>query len=192
MKRLFAITFVILLSSGMFLAGAYAGDGEITKSLSGMWNGTIYQVGYCVGSTPMAPIFMTVNIGKGVSTLTGNSDWYSVDCGHCSVPSSNPPLFCDELSGSGWGIVTSSNGDQLHLDITRQTVNLTDNPPTWIEEETIVGGTGMFEGVSGESDSLGTWTSGTNPFPYGTLDPQLVRPPQGWVGTNEGSIRFSK
>jgi len=192
MKRLFSITLVMLLSSAMFFVVASAGAGPVEKKpASGMWSGTIYDVGYCAGSTNEAPIIQSINVGKGVSTLTGKSDWLSVFCSYCTIPNVNrPPFYCDELAGSGWAIITTADGDKLHLEITEVGVDLTATPPSWTEHETIVGGTGRFDGASGESDSNGTWTSGT-PFPSGeNIPPLLILPPQGWAGTNEGWIKY--
>lgn len=190
MKRSLTFSVTALLFSAMFLTvAAYSGDGGVTKSSTGMWSGTIYQVGYCDGSTATAPIIKSINIGKGVMSLTGKSDWFGVACSYCSVPSSTPPYYCDELSGSGWGIITAANGDQIHISIISQTIDLTANPPTWDEVEETVGGTGSFEGATGETNSHGVWTFKTDPFPVGSgYDPGLLSPPQGWVGVNEGHI----
>lgn len=191
MKRLFAISVVMLLSSAMFFVVVGAGAGPVEKKpASGMWSGTIYDVGYCAGSTTEAPVIQAINVGKGVSTLTGKSDWFSVVCTYCTIPNQNSPFGCDEMSGSGWAIITAANGDKLHLEITDVGVDLTAIPPIWTEYETIVGGTGRFDGASGESDSNGTWTSGIL-FPSGeNIPPLLILPPQGWVGTNEGWIKY--
>ncbi len=207
MKRFFAITTVMVLCSALFFAVACEGAGLFggifgtrvgaaaapveKKPASGMWSGTIYDVGFCAGSTTAAPVIQAINVGKGVSTLTGKSDWFSVICTYCAIPNLNrPPAYCDEMDGSGWAIITTANGDKLHLEITSVGADLTATPPSWTEDETIVGGTGRYEGASGESHSKGTWTTGTS-FPSGeNIPPLLILPPQGWVGTNEGWIEF--
>jgi hypothetical protein len=191
MKRFFAITLVMLLSSAMFFVVVCEGAGNADKKpASGMWSGTIYDVGFCAGSTPEAPVFQAINVGKGVSTLTGKSDWFSVFCTYCIKPNPDSPIGCDEMDGFGWAIITAADGDKLHLELTSVGVDLTATPPIWTELETVVGGTGRFDGASGESHSKGTWTSGSS-FPSGEdVKPLLIMPPQGWVGTNEGYIEF--
>jgi hypothetical protein len=186
MKKSFAITVVVLLSSAMILVGVCKGADPVTKPSKAIWTGTIYVSERCADPNftgpPSAPIFQTINVGKGVSTLSGKSDWLSVICGYFTSETT--------MAGSGWGIVTAANGDTLHVRI-ESTVDLSTVPPKWAETETVVGGTGRFEGATGISESEGTWTLGTDPFPYASgILPGLLRPPQGWEGTTEGEITF--
>jgi len=185
MKRLFAITVVMLLSSAMFFVVICAGAGPVTKPFQAMWTGTIYVLGPCPDTNNFPPgAAQVINVGKGVSTLAGKSDFISSYCTNFLPPNYNT------AEGSGWAILTAANGDALHLLIT-VTLDLRTNPPSWTEHETVVGGTGMFKGAAGESDSEGTWTLGTDPFPYGESIPPIPlvlyrQPPQGWTGTTEG------
>jgi len=137
-------------------------------------------VGLCT-LVPPGNHILTVNIGEGVSSVIGRAHFVIVTC-------VNPATF----SGSGWGVVTTANGDTLHLDIPDVTVTFSESGPReWSETETIVGGTGKFENAIGSSISHGTFTSGTNPFPFATSEsPPLLLAPEGWVGTSEGEITF--
>jgi hypothetical protein len=95
--------------------------------------------------------------------------------------------------GSGWGVVTTANGDTIHVSITDLTLDTSVTPPEWSEIETIVGGTGKFENAIGTSFSHGTLTFDTDPFPtefLPPLSPTLLERPQGWIGTSEGEITF--
>jgi hypothetical protein len=193
MKRLFAITVVMLLSSAMFFVVVCAGGDSVTKPFKGKWTGNLYVLGPCPDPSFQPGYSQGINIGKGVSTLTGESDFLFVYCTICSEPTNTPPYFCNTINGSGWGIITAANGDALHVEITYLEIDLTDPVPQWTELETLVGGTGRFEDATGSSDSHGIWTLGTDPFPFGnnpSIPPQLLQPPQGWVGTTEGEITF--
>ncbi len=180
MKRLFAITVVLLLSSAMvFVVPSVAGD-PVTRPLKIMWTGIVYVMG--PSSACPAGSVLAVNIGKGVSTVSGESDWFSGVC--------LEPVTASSLAGSGWGILTAANGDRLHTSV-EVTVDLGKNPVEWSETEFAVGGTGRFEGATGSTDSHGTWTSGTDLFPSGSsIAPLPFQEPHGWVGTSEGEITF--
>jgi hypothetical protein len=182
----------MLLSSAMFFVVVCAGGDPVTKPFKGMWTGTLYVLGPCPDTTNFPDgASLTINVGKGVSTLAGQSDFIFGYCTFCTEPTNVPPFFCNTMDGSGWGMITAANGDAIHLVITTVAVDLTTFPPQWTEHEIMVGGTGRFEGAIGESDSGGTWTFETAPFPFGAdIPPQLFQPPQGWVGTSEGESTF--
>ena len=55
MKRLLAITVVALLFSVMFLVSVVAA-GPVSTPTKAKWTGTLYDVGYCEGSTVSNPI----------------------------------------------------------------------------------------------------------------------------------------
>jgi len=188
MKRLFAITLVMLLSSAMFFVVVSAGGGLVTKSMTAKWTGTLYDVGIC----PFDPDkILTVNVGNGVASgPLGSSNFLFVYC--------IDPI---KLEGYGWGIITTAKGDKLHVYVSNLMVNTAEDPPKWSQVEVIVGGTGMLEGAIGTSFSDGTWTSGAARFPGVYSDgpppgyplptpPPLFDPAQGWVGTTIGEITF--
>jgi hypothetical protein len=183
MKRLFVITGVMLLSSAIFFVVASAGTGHVEKPVQGMWTGTSYTLGPCPDTTNFPPdAFLVVNVGQGILTHMGNSKFISLYCEFFTSDTS--------LEGSGWTIVTGADGDTLHLSIEIMS-ELGDTPPRWMEHETIVGGTGKFEGATGEANSGGTVISGTDSFPFGeSFDPGLLQAPTGWIGTTDGWIKY--
>jgi hypothetical protein len=172
MKKTRFLSTAVILFSVMFLAGVCVAGGP-PKPGAAKWTGTLYDVGYCD-----ATHVMTVNIGQGVSTILGRASFVFTYC----TPADGP--------GSGWGIVTTSTGDTIHVRITTLSVDLSQNPPVWSEHEVFIGGTGKFANATGEFDSQGVWTFDTDVFPYGTETPELVRPPQGWIGTTYGWMNF--
>jgi hypothetical protein len=181
MKRTLALTTLLFLFSMLFIVGVCVAGNPVSKTMTADWTGTLYNVGVC----PLDPSrILTVNVGNGVASgPLGSSRFLIVYC-------INP----GDLTGYGWGIITTAKGDKLHLSISNLMVNTAVDPPEWSEEEEIVGGTGMFENASGGSFSQGTWTSGAAAFP-GTspgpsYPPPLLRPAQGWVGTTVGEITF--
>lgn len=187
MKRVFAITVVTLLFPVIFLASVCVAAGPVSTPMNARWTGTLYDVGFCAGSTASAPITYTVNIGRGASSVMGEATFLFAVC-------NNVNFLTGSATGSGWGIITTANGDTVHITIPEVTVDLTKTPPEWSETEVITGGTGKFENAIGSSISHGTWTSGTDTFPFGTSlsRPLVLMPPQGWVGTSEGEIEFTE
>jgi hypothetical protein len=187
MKKSFAITVVVLLSSAMFLVGVcVAGPPESTptKPFVAQWTGTLYNVGVCVHDISKV---LTVNFGQGSATVLG--------------PASFVFMYCVDpitLSGEGWGIVTTANGDKLYSKITNLTVEFGNpgTPTLWREDEEVLGGTGRFENARGDSKSTGILTSAEG-FPVGfTVPPPMLLaiPPdtgiQNWIGTTTGELRF--
>lgn len=180
MKRLLTATVVVLLFSVMFIMGVCVAAGPYSIPTTAKWTGTLYNVGLCT-LVPPGNHILTVNIGEGVSSVMGSAQFVLVSC-------VDPATF----TGAGWGVVTTANGDTLHLDIPNITVTFSESAPReWSETEIIVGGTGKFENAIGSSFSHGTFTSGTDPFPFENQEsPPLLLAPEGWVGTSEGEITF--
>ena len=181
MKRLFAIAVVTLLFSVMFLVGLGVA-GPVSTPTKAKWTGTLYDVGFCLDANPPTGTKMlTVNIGTGNSSVMGATTFLFVYCIDLTSPT---------FAGTGWGVATTANGDTIHITIPTLTLDFSADPVEWSETEVINGGTGKFEHAIGVSFSHGTWTSGTDPFPYGTESPPLLQPPRGWVGTSEGEIMY--
>jgi hypothetical protein len=184
MKRLFSIASVMLLFSAIFFMAAGAGADMVSHPTHGMWNGTDYLVGPCPDTNNTFPegALLAVNIGQGVMTHIGKSNFISVSCLYFTSET--------EVAGSGWMIVTTSNGDTIHVSIDF-TNDLSVPPGSWTEHESIVGGTGRFEGATGESDTEGIFTPVTDPFPFGgSIPPALFQAPSPWIGTTEGWIKY--
>ena len=163
MKRLFAITGVILLSSVIFFVIVGEAGGPPARTLKGRWSGIGYNVGQ--GNCPDNHV-QNYAIARGMLNLTGESEWFSEGC-----------LDLATYTSKGYAVITASNGDRLFIGFV-----ITLSPPdvtgagTWSQEEEIIGGTGRFEGVGGTSSSGG---------PYQYIGAFTV-----WSGTNEGEIYF--
>jgi len=185
MKRTLALTTVLFLFSTLFIVGVCVAGGPVSTPTTAKWTGTLYDVGYCAGSTASDPIIHTVNIGKGNSSVMGAATFLFVYCVELNFSTGTG-------TGTGWGIATTANGDTIRITIPTLTLDLTKTPAEWSETEFIVGGTGKFENAIGTSFSHGTWTSGTDTFPFGTSEypPLVFMPPQGWGGTSKGEIMF--
>lgn len=186
MKRLCAITVFGLLSSAMFLVGVCVAGDPVTKPFKAQWSGTIYAMGPCVDPDPNLPLgaLQVLNVGKGVATITGESEFISVGCSALSSAT--------VTVSSGWMILTAANGDKLHIRI-EGTLNLATGE--WTEEESIVGGTGRFKDATGYSESGGNIITSTalDLFPFGAIPaikPELPAAPTYWVGKTDGYITY--
>ena len=182
MKRLFAITTVLVLSSAIFFVAAGAGADMVTKPVKGKWSGIDYAVGFCTNGA-----IQSVNLGKGVSTGIGASDILSVSCLYCSNDPNDP-----SCESSGWMIVTAANGDALHLD-SYATIGMSSGE--WEEVEEVVGGTGRFKDATGLLTTKGNFMLPSDPdlFPFDadpSIPPSLLQPPSFWVGTTDGWITY--
>jgi len=149
--------------------------------MAAQWTGTLYNVGFCSSGD-----ILTVNSGQGHSNVLGPASFVFMYCINGVTP------------GSGWGIVTTANGDKLYERITNVIVipGAAGAPTTWSEDEELLGGTGRFENAFGDSKSSGIWTSADG-FPVGVedLSPMLLAVPpdtgvQNWIGTTTGKITF--
>jgi hypothetical protein len=163
MKKSFAITVVVLLSSAMFLVGVCVAGGPVTKTTTGKWSGIDYIVGqeYCPDDYVLA-----INTGKGNMTLTGESQWFALGCLH--------PINGD---GTGTGVITAADGDQIYVEFTSQLEY--PYPGTFTEWETIIGGTGKFEDATGTSTTEGTYNLVGDPIKINV-----------WSATNVADITF--
>jgi hypothetical protein len=170
MKRHLAITAVMLLCSFMFfVVVCAAADMTViadpaaspARPSMGTWSGTTYILGQ--GACP--PEYLQfISVGKGVSSLTGASDYFAVYCVKLATG--------EGLEGDA--VITAANGDALFLKIAIvfDFVN-----GTWLQDEIICDGTGRFAGASGQTASSGTLTP--------TGDAKGV-----WEATSAGEISF--
>ncbi len=167
MKRLFAITVVVLLSSAMFVVvdSARADMNEnssaaVPRPFMGRWSGA---GNFLPGDSSCPGGAIAIATAKGTLTLTGLSEFVGTYCcnfttGHCT----------------GTGVLTAANGDALYFTMTQDF-----NPATgdFTELEVFTGGTGRFVGATGTST-----TSGTTTFMSPTSDV--------WEASTEGEITF--
>jgi len=186
MKRQCAITVVVLLSSAMFLVGVCVAGDPVTKPFKAQWSGTDYVLGPCSDPDPNLPggAFQILNVGKGVATLTGESEFFTVGC----IAYTSPTFGVT----SGWMILTAADGDKLHIRV-EGTLNLATGE--WTEEEYVVGGTGRFKNATGYSESGGKIITPTAPdlFPSDAdpaIKPELLAEPAYWVGKTDGYITY--
>lgn len=171
----FAMFFVAVSAEAGFFGKSFLGtrsgagaDDEmfqsVTKSVKGTWNGIGYNVGQGICA---AGLLQTMALGKGVMTLTGKSEWFSVGC-------------LDPATGvtEGTAVITAANGDLVYLTFHLQLIpdTLGADFGTWVQTTEMIGGTGRFENASGPGDSSGTYKF------IGAID--------AWSGTNEGWITF--
>ena len=166
MKRLFAITSVMLLSSAMFFVVVCAAAD--TKPMSGVWSGKVFFF-----ESFEAPLYIIVN-GKGNATHLGNTDYFAYLVPNTSDKHPDYPLM-------GGAVDTAASGDALYLEI-----YFRDDPSagTWEQIEEIVGGTGKFAGASGGTTSRGTYVVDMEP----SIQP--VIPSLTWAGTSKGTIEY--
>lgn len=135
MKRLFAITTVLVLCSALFFV-VVSPAAEI--HFDGKWWGKSYVFYHpaCPATNPL----MFISVGSGVTSLMGGVNWFGMVC-----------LDTALTGGTGTAIISKPNGDALYL-----LLSLTLNADgSWTESEEIVGGAGKFMGYTGTSDSNG-------------------------------------
>lgn len=183
MKRTLLLSTPIVLFSLVFFAGLCVAGEPVTKSLKTMWTGTAYVVGIGFIGDQCDGRVLVVNTGTGVSTLTGQSEWFSEYCGDFSGENN------ENFSGEGWGIFTAANGDKGFA-----TITITLTGKDIFQQETFIGGTGRFEGMTGDTTSTGTVIGDGEfpPFTSLTVYPHLLTPPSNWQATTTGSFTFPK
>jgi len=183
MKKTLLLSTATVLFSLIFFAGLCVAGGPVTKPIKTMWTGTAYVVGIGVIGDQCDGRVLVVNIATGVSTLTGQSQWFSEYCGDFSGESN------ENFSGEGWGIFTAANGDKGFA-----TITITLNDKEFWQEETFIGGTGRFEGMTGDTTSAGTVIGDGEfpPFTSLTVYPHLLDAPSNWQATTTGSFTFNR
>jgi len=153
MKRLFAITTVVVLCSALFFVVVGAAADMKEKPLKGSWSGKTYSnpsITCADGS------LLIVAIGEGHMNITGASDWLSWGCLNTSTGQS-----------TGFAVVTAANGDALYLTSSIQFLDPIKG--SWFQTNIIFGGTGRFDGATGSANSEGTF--------------DFTNPPGVWAGT---------
>lgn len=178
MKRFFAITVVMLLSSAVFFVVVCAGADPVVKTFKGTWTGKTFLLGQ--GGPCGSSETLDFAIGKGVNTLTGASDWLSVSC-------NQPPDQYGRIESVGWAIITASDGDELHISTWGVITFVSQTSATWYQESDIVGGTGRFEGASSDTPTISTGVFDLVTDP-GAFPPGVMKAV--WSGNQVGEIRY--
>lgn len=170
MKRTLAITTVLFLFSALFFVCVCPAGDE--RSLKGSWSGEMYMMGPGAGlDTGLCPVgtLLVISIGKGVSSHLGASDYFGALCWH--------QIDATTMEGQGFAILTGANGDKLFTNAILTSYGIGGPSGPWEEIATITGGTGTFEGATGEGTSKGTWT---------LINPAMFS----WTGKSNGLIGY--
>jgi len=176
MKKTLLLSTAVVVFSLIFFAGVCIAGGPVTKPVKIMWTGTAYGVGFGSPYDDCNGKLRFINIGTGVSTLSGAVQWFA---DYCVTPTSTGFI------GAGWGIVTAANGDKAYAKISIET-----DDGAISQTETLVGGTGRFEGMTGDSTSTGIVTGyGTYTYDYDPSleDALLLEAPTEWQATSTGT-----
>jgi len=182
MKKSFAITVVVLLSSAMFFVGV-CGAGP-TRATKGTWSGsttTGLPTGACLTAGGVAEVSAE---GTGVASPWGASTWVGdKTCLYLLIPWP-PGSFTDGLQvvqGFGTATVTTANGDKVYLEMVFTFIGnpapQADPQGQWTQDVDITGGTGKYSNAFGHAFSSGVWTNNND----GTLK---------WEGTHTGTIEY--
>jgi hypothetical protein len=148
MKRKFLFVLTLVLAATFSMAVAVAGDNAKGRPFKGSMSGEAtfdFASGACLDVTG-AP-WQTIGYMAGKLSHLGKSEWF---VSHCST-----------LDGSqlvnGEGVLVAANGDEIWLTYTADLISPFTPPPVVLlydQTNIVVGGTGRFEGASGEFKSL--------------------------------------
>ena len=128
------------------VAGADSGHSSqrVTRTYNATWpsgNTTI------LGSCENPALLLFVDSGTGHCEHLGNTTWSSTYC-------VDPVTW----NGSGIGVTTAANGDEVRFQIALRFIWSSPSGGTWSEADTALGGTGRFVGATGSGTSNGTFT----------------------------------
>jgi len=180
MKRLFAITTVVVLCSALFSVVVYAAGP--TRPSIGTWSGsttTGLPTGACLAAGGVAEVSAE---GTGVASTWGASNWVGdKTCLFILIPFGSYLDGLQVVQGSGTATVTTANGDKVYLEMVFTFIGnpapLADPQGQWTQDVNIAGGTGRFINAVGHAYSSGVWTNNND----GTLS---------WEGTHTGTIEY--
>lgn len=153
--------FVVDSSAKAAGAGHGYSDEPVTRPWNGTWSGVTTVNGNCANGG-----LLGVDSGTGQAEHMGSSTHLSTYC-----------LDPVTLTGSGIGVETAANGDELYFRLTLQIIMTSASGGIWMEAETVIGGTGRFAGATGSSTSSGTFTFTS---PTTTV----------WEGTHTGTLTY--
>jgi len=184
MKRLFAITTVVILCSALFFVVVCAAGPPIPTI--GTWKGTTTTgapTGSCLSAGGVALISAE---GKGVASPWGAGTWVGdPTCLFILIPAGSYVDGKQVFQGSGTATITTANGDEVYLEEVFTLIGNLIAPPApatdaqgqWTQDIDITGGTGRFTNAYGHAFSSGVWTNNND----GTLS---------WEGTHTGTISY--
>ncbi len=143
MKQLPLVLCTLCLLSCAGYGAAAEPPAKSWKSWNATWVGDATIVGKCENGGQSF-----VETGVGLVEQMGKSKWSDKYC-------MNPTTWT--ASGRD-AVITAENGDKVFLKITLLFTWTSKTAGTWVEEETIIGGTGRFAAASGGSHSAGSFT----------------------------------
>ncbi len=134
----------------------------VTRQYKATWRGDTAIVGSCEDDA----FLLMVDSGGGESEHLGKSRWSSTYC-------VDPVTW----NGSGIGVATAANGDEIRFLIAIHFTWTSPSTGSWFETDTAMGGTGRFVAVTGSGTSSGplTMTSATTAI---------------WEGTSTGTLCY--
>jgi len=187
MKRLFAITTVVVLCSVFFfVVVCAAGPATPTRPTKGSWSGsttTEPAAGDCALSGGVAEVSAE---GTGVASPWGAGTWVGdPTCLFILIPAGSYVDGKQVFQGSGTATITTANGDEIYLvevftligNLVAPPGSATDAQGQWTQDIDLTGGTGRFTNAYGHAFSRGVWTNNND----GTLK---------WEGTHTGTIEY--
>jgi len=174
MKRLFAITTVVVLCSALFFVVVCVAGPPKTITSEGKWSGTTTPTGSCTGG------FTAESVGTGVLSHLGVTTWVGPSmCFIALVPVSSldyAPVF----QGYGPATITTATGEEIWL-LTHFTYIIGTGEPDshflWAQDIEVASGTGRFVNATGHVHSTGVGKSNDD----GTGS---------WEGTSIGTITY--
>lgn len=162
MKNPRSVLWAVCFFSAVVYGAAADSPRRPWKSWNVTWIGDATIVGKCENGGQLF-----VENGVGLAEQMGKSKWSDKYC-------MNPITWT--ASGRD-AVVTAENGDKVFLQITLLFTWTTKTTGNWVEQETIIGGTGRFAGAAGGSHSTGTFALTTPTTAH-------------WAGTGTGMIAY--
>jgi hypothetical protein len=128
------------------VAGADSGysDQCVTRTYNATWtSGDTAILRNCENGA----LLLFLDSGAGYCEHLGNTTWSSTYC-------VDPVTW----NGSGIGVATAANGDEVRYHIAIHFTWTSPSGGTWTEADTVLGGTGRFVAATGSGTSEGTFT----------------------------------
>ncbi len=142
MKKVCLLIYALCLLSYVGYGAAAEGPTKSWKSWNATWIGSATIVGECEHGGQSF-----VENGVGLVEQMGKVTWSDKYC-------MNPTTWT--ASGRN-AVITAENGDKVFLQITLLFTWTSKAGGNWVEQETVIGGTGKFAAATGGSHSTGTF-----------------------------------